>query len=638
MPQVLKILMAEDNPNDAELVLRELRRAGFEPIWYRVDTEAEYVQRLDENLDVILSDYEMPQFSGLRALELLKTSGLDIPFIIISGTIGEDTAVSAMKQGATDYLLKDRLARLAPAVTNALDQKRLRLERLQSLRTLHESEEYFRRLIENSTDVIIVIDDMGGIEFMSPSVQRALGYRPDVMLGRSILDFIHSEDRVKVGGDIQRALASPESTRPVDYRIRHDDGTWRTFQSVGKRVTETTGRVKIVVNSRDVTESRLLEEKLLRAQRMEAVGTLASGVAHDLNNILTPMLMVAGLLKETLLEQRDRDLLLMVEQSAQRGAGIINQLLTFSRGIEGARVIVQPRYLLREIATLMQETFPRNIVLGQEVADDLLSVLVDTTQFHQVLLNLCVNARDAMPNGGRLTLTARNVRLSEAEVRGNVDVTPGNYVLLSVSDTGDGIPVAIIERIFDPFFTTKQIGKGTGLGLSTVLGIVKSHKGFVNVYSEVSRGTIFRVYLPAVETAAGPQLPVAALPPAGGHEELILLVDDETPILTALRDLLEKQNYRVLVAGNGEEAIRLFLQQSHAIQLVVTDVMMPVMDGLALINTLRKLKPAIKVIATTGLEAEEKFGELAALGVIATLAKPFSPPAMLKAIQQALRA
>ena len=503
--------------------------------------------------------------------------------------------------------------------------------------SLRSSEHRFRRLIENSSDVIMVLDDVGCVEYQSPSTQRILGYEPAELMGKNVLDLIHSDDRHKVEEGMRDVLAAVDAPRAVEYRIRHRDGTWRVFQSMGKSMNGLNGGKKLVVNSRDATESRQMEEKFLRAQRMEAIGTLASGVAHDLNNILTPMLMVAGLLKETLVESRDREMLTMVERSAQRGAAIIGQLLTFSRGVDGIRTSIQPRHLVKEMINLMQETFPRNIEVVQDLPTDLWSVVVDATQFHQVLLNLCVNARDAMPGGGKLTLAARNLYLTEKEIEIHSGVAAGPHLLVTVSDTGHGIPPSIIGRIFDPFFTTKKIGKGTGLGLSTVIGIVKSHKGFVNVYSEPGSGTVFRVYLPATDSAITAETAGTVNPFMQGNGESILVVDDEPHILSALRGVLEKHNYRALTAENGEQAIRIFIEHPGVIKLVVTDVMMPVMGGLALINTLRVLKSDVCVIATTGLEQEEKTAEFSALGVSAILAKPFSPGVLLRAIDEALR-
>lgn len=766
MPQPLNILIAEDNPADAELLLRELRRAGFAPEWKRVDTEVDFIAHLHAGLDLVLSDHEMPQFSGIRALELMKERKVDVPFILVSGTIGEDIAVTAMKEGASDYLMKDRLARLGQAVLRALDQHRLREDgrradrvlwenavfihevlnslieavvvlneqgeitatnaawqkfardnrmsdrvgenylkvRAEDLRlsddpdpgaveagirgvlagtlrefiheypchspgekrwylmrvsplggarrgaviaheeitgiklaelTLRESEERFRRLIEHASDIIAVVDGAGGIQFQSPSTERVLGYSPQDLVGRNVLDFIHVEDREKVGLRLQRMLEGPFESTLLEYRVRHRDGTWRIFQSTGGAMSDSSGKKLMVVNSRDLTDTRKLEEQFLRTQRLEAIGTLSSGIAHDLNNILAPMLMIVPLLKEKLADAEDVELLTMIEQGAQRGANIIRQLLTFSRGIDGERGIVQPRHLLKEMVALMRETFPRDITIVEQVSDDLWTITADGTQIHQVLMNLCVNARDAMSAGGKLTVGASNVCFSESDIVKQPLAKPGMYVQLSISDTGEGIPKGNIDRMFEPFFTTKEIGKGTGLGLSTVLGIVKSHGGFITVYSEPGRGSVFKVHLPAL--ADGQE--AAAL---SGHiiqkgaGEMILIVDDEPAVCRALSIALEGNNYHVLTAVDGREATALFMQNRDRLRLVLTDIMMPKMNGMALIRVLRSLAPRLRIIAASGLLDPERREELTALGVKTILEKPCSRDETLAAVQREL--
>jgi PAS domain S-box-containing protein len=766
MAPPLHVLIVEDNPADAELVVRELRRAGFAPEWTRVETEADFVAHLHAGLDLVLSDYEMPQFDGLRALELMNERALELPFILVSGTIGEDIAVTAMKQGASDYLMKDRLARLGQAVVRALDQHRLRKEKRnadQALRenaafvhdvlnsltstvavldqtgkikatnetwkrfarendgpdsigqnylevgatsagllgdseaelakegirgvlagtrvefhmeypchsptgkrwflmrvsplggaqrgavvthetiteiklaeiSLRESEERFRRLIEHASDIIAVLDSAGIILFQSPSTERVLGYLPVEVVGRNILDLIHPEDREKAARWIADVVVEPFAPALMEYRVQHRDGTWRVFQSTGGAMTNPEGKKLMVVNSRDVTETRKLEEQFLRAQRLEAIGTLSSGIAHDLNNILAPMLMIAPLLRDKLPDALDAELLTMIESGVQRGANIIRQLLTFSRGIEGERGVVQPRHLLREMVALMRETFPRDIAIVEQVADNLCTITADSTQIHQVLMNLCVNARDAMRNGGKLTVEACNLTVGEMEVIKHPQAKPGAYVQLTISDTGEGIPRENIDRMFEPFFTTKEIGKGTGLGLSTVLGIVKSHAGFINVYSEPGRGSVFKVHLPAsfgaqeIATVAGPAA-------ARGAGELILIVDDEPAVCRALSVILEAHNYCVLTAADGREATELFLQHRDGLRLVLTDIMMPKMGGMALIRVLRSLAPRLRIIAASGLLDPDRRDELTALGVSSVLAKPFGRDETLRAIQSEL--
>ena len=766
MSKPLHLLLVEDRAQDAELLVRELKRAGFEPHWQRVDNEADYCAALRPDLHIILSDFEMPQFNGLRALQLLNERGLDIPFLIVSGTIGEETAVAAMKRGAADYLLKDRLGRLGPAVTQALDQQRLRLERKLADEALRKANAHLTSLVARSPTVIYsrkTSEEAGFFVYVSANIFDLLGFTVDEVMvpawwsehinsddkeadqaglrlaikhGNSRVEYrlrgrdggyIWVEDRKRflpgatreldeiIGGwtDItlrklaeqaqmtaetkfrrifenavegiyqadaggQLLTANPALARIAGYdspeeaissvskideqfyadesrreemrrllqeqgfvkgfeaRMRRKDGQMIWITSNARMVRDEAGGIYCEGTMEDITEQKLLEEKFLRAQRMESIGTLASGIAHDLNNILAPVLMAAGLLKDKVVEPEDREMLTMVENSAQRGARIIGQLLTFSRGVEGARITIQVRHLLREMTHIMHETFPRNITIQSEIPADLWPVVADATQMHQILLNLCVNARDAMPEGGRLTLGAENAELDEKFARSHPEARPGKYVVMSVADSGTGISPEIISRIFDPFFTTKEIGKGTGLGLSTVIGIVKSHDGFITVESKLQQGTVFRAYLPVVATRVVAEVEPTLSATPFGSQELVLLVDDEMPILAAVRRVLEKNHYRVLTAGSGEEAVRLFILHASAVKVVITDMMMPGMGGAKLIQALRVLQPGIRVIASSGLSHEDKKAELTALGINEILTKPFSPASLLKTLKRAL--
>lgn len=509
-------------------------------------------------------------------------------------------------------------------------------ERKQAENMLRESEERFRGLIENSTDLIAVVDVMGRLEYHSPSAQRLLGYSPEETLGKCITDFIHPDDvGVATQGMASAFAGAPSKT--VEYRIRHRDGRWRVFQSMGRLMPELAGRKTIVVNSRDVTETRDLESQFLRAQRVEALGTLSSGIAHDLNNILAPVLMASDLLRRDVKNPRSLELVAMIELSAQRGANIIRQLLTFSRGIEGERVSVQWSRLMKEMAALARETFPRDITISERVVPELDPVSGDATQMHQVLLNLCINARDAMPHGGNLGMQAQNVELSVGDLTRYPNAKPGRYVLVEVSDTGTGIPPEVVDKIFEPFFTTKEIGKGTGLGLSTVLGIVKSHGGFIRVQSSLGKGTTFQIYLPSDNSVKSEMEGEVEVAPALGQLELILLVDDEATIRLVSTATLKEWNYRVVSASNGREGLALLHERRAEVKLVVTDLMMPVLGGQSLIRAVRALAPEIRVIAATGLDPGEKRAELRELGVRTILMKPYSARFLLKAVAAELR-
>jgi PAS domain S-box-containing protein len=902
MATPLRLLLVEDDPHDAELIVRRLQRAGFEVTWERVDTEAAYVEKIRAGFDLVISDHAMPQFSGLRALELLRGHECDTPFILVSATIGEESAVRAIKQGANDYLMKDRLTRLGAAVAQALEQTRLRRERLQAekllretaasmtaaqevghfgsweldlsdltdlnrnqlrwspqcfrifgfepgavavtnelffslvhpddraaiqasvaaavdqrrrylvehrivhrsgevrhvreagcvffdeasrrptklvgtvhditeerradaaLREAHallhhlvsrsptviyqlkvtgaeihphfisenvraltgftagesldaawwrshlhpadhalamasmeevreagvsrieyrvrhrdgrylwledrkrlmpgltagereivggwtditarkqaeevarETEERFRQVVENIREVFWMTDvGKNVLLYVSPGFETIWG-RPCQSLYASAqtwVESIHAEDRQRVVAATARQI---QGTYDETYRIVRPDGAVRWIRDRAYPIASSDGTVRRVVGvAEDVTGEREMEAKFLRAQRLEAIGTLSSGLAHDLNNILAPMLMATGLLRGQLSDPRGRELLAMIESGAQRGASIISQLLTFSRGIEGARVTVQWRHLIREIIAIARETFPRNIAISEKLPRDLQPVSADATQLHQVLLNLCVNARDAMPDGGRLTLGAENVELTAANLPLHPDAKPGAYVRVTVADTGVGIPPDIIERIFDPFFTTKGLGKGTGLGLSTALGIVKSHGGFITVESLPEPGTKFHVYLPAEIGGPGPCAAGVPPAPARGQGELLLFVDDEEAICRATASALDQWNYRVISALDGRAGLALFEKHRADVRLVITDLMMPVMSGQKMIEAMRALDPQLNVIATTGLEPGERRAELRALGVREILMKPYEAPALLHAIAAALQ-
>ncbi|ACB76837.1 PAS domain-containing hybrid sensor histidine kinase/response regulator [Opitutus terrae] len=501
-----------------------------------------------------------------------------------------------------------------------------------------ESEDRFRAVVENIHEVFWIHDPSHiRIVYVSPAFEKIWG-RPCAEVvnwdSETWLQTLHADDRERLRRVVQGG--TPEGY-DEQYRILRPDGTERWVHDRSFPVKDGAGRVvRIVGVAQDITERKQLESQFLRAQRLEAIGTLAGGVAHDLNNILAPMLMAAGLLKENITNEHDREMLSMVERSARRGADIIRQLLTFSRGVEGSRLALQIRHLVREMMGIMRETFPREITLIDQTKGELWPVVADATQLHQVLVNLCVNARDAMPHGGTLAISAVNVEFVAGDAQLPHDAPPGSYVMLSVKDTGVGMTPEIMERIFDPFFTTKDLGRGTGLGLSTVLGIVRSHGGFVNVSSEAGKGSDFRVYLPASRAEVAEPAAEPAEPLPLGHGELILVVDDEEPIRDATRHVLVKQNYRVVTATDGKEAVTAFLDQRDNVQLLLTDMMMPQMGGAALIRALRLLNPQLKVIATSGLDSHAGDGELAELGLSDILPKPCGPKALIESIQRAL--
>jgi two-component system cell cycle sensor histidine kinase/response regulator CckA len=348
----------------------------------------------------------------------------------------------------------------------------------------------------------------------------------------------------------------------------------------------------ILVINTDITEKKKLESQLLRSQRMESIGTLAGGIAHDLNNMLTPIMLSLQMLKEKFKDEQSKKLLTILEKNSQRGADLIKQVLSFSRGLEGERNPLKVGHIITEVENIAKETFPRDIELRTDVPDDLFTISGDVTQLHQVIMNLCLNARDAMPGGGVLRITASNFFVGKNFVRMHTDAKVGSYIVITISDTGAGIPPEIINRIFEPFFTTKEHGKGTGLGLSTVLAIVKSHGGFINAYSEAGKGSAFSVYLPAIKTEiyeSGEQQPELCI----GDGECILVAEDEDSIRDVTFSTLEISGYKVLAANDGTEAVALYAENMDKIKVILMDLMMPVMDGEASIRAIRRVNPEV---------------------------------------------
>ncbi len=387
----------------------------------------------------------------------------------------------------------------------------------------------------------------------------------------------------------------------------------------------------------DLTDRKRLEKQFLRAQRMESIGTLAGGIAHDLNNILTPIMMSIELLKASAETPQLQRSVAAIETSTRRGADIVRQVLSFARGMDGERIEIQPKHLLNDLETIIRHTLPKDIRLQFSLAPDPWTIVGDPTQIHQILLNLCVNARDAMPAGGSLTISAENCTLDDHYIAMNPQARAGRYVLISVADTGTGIAPEIIDRIYEPFFTTKEINKSTGLGLSTVMAIVKSHRGIVNVYSEVGQGTTFKVYLPAQESASTAQ---ENLPDEGrlprGKGETILVVDDEASILTITSQTLQAFGYRTVTAADGANGVAVYAEGRQAIAAVITDMMMPVMGGLAMIHALRRINPKVKVVASSGLAGNHAAAELMDTQVDGFMVKPYTAEILLQTLRTAL--
>jgi PAS domain S-box-containing protein len=740
-----------------------LKQAGFEPIADVVDSPEEFREKLCSNVyDLVLADYRIPGWSGAAALELLQKEQKELPFILVTGALGEERAVECIKHGAADYILKDRLSRLPVAVRRALEAKALREEKAKAEAALRDSESRFRALVENSADGFALVGPDGTYTYSSPASNGVLGYTPKELAGRNVFELIHSAD-VKRARELF-ALVLRDSGRVLagHFRFHHKNGSWRWIQAVGKnlladpsvgaivinyrditerkvaddelaaseerfrksfnaspepmtirawsegpyvdcnesflRITgyrredvightdkevlfwlrpedrakcrkllEESGRVNdveicfgtrageersglfsaevielkgercVLAVTKDMTERRSLEQQLRLSQKMEAVGQLAGGVAHDFNNLLTIILGYSILLlRELGPEDPRRAPLEGIKEAGDRAAALTQQLLAFSR-----RQVLAPQVLdLNAVVADMEEMLRR--LIGEDI--DLLTVLkpelglikADRSQIEQILMNLVVNARDAMPTGGKLTIETAAAELDEAYARRHPGVTPGAHVMLAVSDTGHGMDEATRARIFEPFFTTKEKGKGTGLGLAVVYGIAKQSGGSIWVYSEPGRGTTFKVYLPRVEAVPEKAAAVPVNERSHRGTETVLLVEDEAAVRSFVREILQSNGYVVLEASQAGEALEACERHAAPIHLLLTDVVLPATSGPELAGRLKSLRPEAKILYMSGYTDNAVVHHGVLEPHVALLQKPFTPAALLRKVREVL--
>ncbi len=490
-------------------------------------------------------------------------------------------------------------------------------------------------LIDKARDVIVVTDVGGNITYWNRSAETVYGWKSEEVLGKNVHNLLQGKTDSTSADAARVILEQGQWSGELAHLSR--EGKTVTMQSRWSLVNDVEGFPKsIMMINTDITEKVKLEKQFLRAQRMEGLGTLASGIAHDLNNVLAPIIMAIQVLRSRRTDEQEKTLLTTMELSAKRGADIVKQVLMFARGAEGKHEELQLKHLVREMETIVRETFPKSIECVADVPRDLWPISGDPTQLHQVLLNLCVNARDAMPGGGKLTITAENVGLENFELQLHPEKLTGQYIVLSVTDTGHGMTQDTMMKIFEPFFTTKGVGKGTGLGLSTVNGIIKGHGGVTQVYSEPGRGTTFRIYFPAVVKGADGKKPDGAASLPVGRGETILLVDDEPAIRQITKGTLETYGYRVLTAGDGVEAEEVYRENMKDVVLVITDMMMPVRDGRETIRILRSINPSLKIVVTSGLISTEKEDDGWRKQTQGFIAKPFTAEVLLRTLDDVL--
>jgi two-component system cell cycle sensor histidine kinase/response regulator CckA len=640
-PASLRVLIVEDRAEDAELAARELKRGELSCETHHVDSEHTFRRALvDFRPEVVLADYTIPGFGGMAALEILRAEAPTIPLIVVTGSLDEETAAECIKAGAADYVLKTNLIRLPSAVRGALALAKSQSDKVAAETALRTSERRFRALVEESWDAVALFGADGTILYGSPATTRLLGYDLAEFVGRNGFELIHPDDRQGVLVRLTEVMAQPRARVSVAARVQHKNGAWRYVEGVFTNLLDDPSVGAIVNNYRDATDRKSLEEQVILAQKMEAVGRLAGGVAHDFNNILTAIGGYTDLLLADLPEgDRRRHDVDEIYKAAQRAAALTQQLLAFSR-----RQVLQPKVidlkaLVTDIEKMLRRLIGEDILFATVLHPRTGNVRADPGKIEQVIVNLAVNARDAMPDGGRLTIETRNVQLDESYTVDHPTVVPGPYVLLTVSDTGVGMTDETKARIFEPFFTTKVRGKGTGLGLATVYGIVKQTGGHIWPYSEPGRGTAMRVYLPQVDAPADAiEPPGESDPEALRGTETILLVEDEAPVREVTRQLLERYGYTVLEAADGAAALALLdgRDGDGHVDLLLTDVIMPGMSGRELAEVLKSRRPTLRVLFMSGYtdDAVVRHGMLEP--GLAYLEKPFRPPALLRKVRATL--
>ncbi|HEY4684269.1 MAG TPA: response regulator [Candidatus Acidoferrales bacterium] len=756
----LRLLIVEDSAADAELMVAALKRAGYLVTFDVVDSPVLFEQRLAQaDYDVILSDHNLTAWAGTGALELRQRSGKDVPFVVVTGALGDEAAVEYLKRGAADYVLKQRLERLPVAVDHALRDKAHRQEAARLQETIHRGKKEWELTFDTVPDPIFLLDEECRIKRANRAAAQVLGLEFSQLIGKLWYEALHGlgdprpdcphermlatgkQERYDIeeprlgrifevtttpisdpGGvlrgsvhvmrDITEPKRAEEALRESEARYRklvenavygiyHSkvDGkfldinpalvamlgyeseaellavnpTTDLYQDPGQRgrlVEEhrQTGRLEglevewkrkdgkpitvrlsgrgvqneqgalayFEVIVEDVSERRALEKQLRQAQKFEAIGQLAGGIAHDFNNVIGAMMGWADLgLQEAPAESRLQTHFQKIREQAERAAALTRQLLAFAR-----RQVLEPRninlnHTVAGVVSLLEKVLGEQIEVKTALSPDLEAARADPTHIEQVLMNLCVNARDAMPRGGRLLIETRNVEFDEKYCRRYVYARPGRYVLLSVSDTGVGMDAATIERIFEPFFTTKEMGKGTGLGLAVVYGNVKQHGGFINVYSEPGQGTTFRVYLPVGNEVAEEREKTATEPVRGGTET-ILVAEDHEGLRDMARKMLERLGYQVVLAGDGEEAVRMFEEHRDRIALVILDVVLPKLSGPEAYARMCALKPDVSVVFATGYTAEAaQLNSMLEKGA-AVLQKPYSPDSLARKVRDIL--
>jgi PAS domain S-box-containing protein len=642
MNRDLRLLVVEDSETDASLVVRELQRGGYEVSFERVETASAMRAAMKHDAwDLIISDCGMPSFNALTALSIARTGGSDVPFIVLSGTLDEDDAVEVLRAGANDFLTKQRMVRLLPAVERELRERAVREEGRQSQRRIKVTEERFRTLLESAPDGMVIVGSDGRIAFVNNQTETLFGYTHEELVGQRIevlvperlrasleakrASFFDAEGSLSTGEGLDlMALRKNGSEFPVEIRL----SPARTAEGdlVTAAIRDVTARKEAERALRDT------EAQLRHAQKMEAVGTLAGGVAHDFNNVLSVILSYTGFLKDAL-DPADpmRVDVDEIGKAAERAASLTRQLLAFSRKQSFVPRVIDPNEVLRGLDPMLRRLVASDVEIAMVPGAGVGAILADKGQLEQLMMNLVVNARDATPKGGRVRVETASAVVRDSETAPCPGMAPGEYVVIEVNDSGSGMTPEARARIFEPFFTTKELGKGTGLGLSVVYGIVAQSGGFISVDTALGKGSTFRVFFPRTrETPREPSDP----PPSSriGGTETILLVEDDPQVRAAVATTLRRAGYHVIESANAGEALLASEQSVTRIDLMVTDVLMPRMSGHELAARLSGARPEMRVLYMSG-HVPDAILERADVGS-SIIEKPMTAAALLGKVRE----
>jgi hypothetical protein len=630
----------EDDPIDAKLIQSTLEAEGIPCETTCVQTREGFVAALERGgIDLVLSDFSLPAFDGLSAAEIVRSKWPAIPMILVSGTMGEEWAIDSLKGGATDYVLKGHLSRLAPAVRRAMDQAEERAGNRRTEESLQESEQRLRIVFSESPLGIALVGADGRPVLTNAALQKMLGYTGEELNGKPFHAFAHPDDRAKGVELYQELIQGERASYQIEKRYLHKDGQVVWARLSVSAVRERAGHAGFAIAMiEDITEHRRLQAQFIEAQKMEVIGQLAGGVAHDFNNILAVIMGYSDLTMQKLgTDSVLRSHLETIRSAAERAAGLTRQLLIFSRKQTVQLVVLDLNEVLKELDKILRRLIDENIDITIIPGKQIGRVKADSGYVGQVLMNLVVNARDAMPNGGQIIIATDNVTLGRDGERAHTGAIPGDYVMFSVSDTGTGMTDEVKARLFEAFFTTKPKGKGTGLGLATCQTIVQQSGGHIDVFSEIGKGTTFRIYFPRVDQPLDVAARATQTGPVPRGTETLLLVEDEPAVRHLACAVLEAQGYHVLRANNGQDGLHTARDHKGSpIQLVITDVIMPLMGGKVMAEWLKTSNPNLKILFTSGYTDDAITNNGALHAGVEFLPKPYTPATLARKVREML--